>query len=413
MGCTSNQKNNLILENRLSELLQNKRFFDLQKELDKVKNDLSEDKILFYDLQIQNAFCNGKQSNKYADLLLNKHRKVLNDTMLVEVLTTQASNYTINYQYKEATEAYKTILEQYSNVLDSSVVASYKNVYHLFGTLASVKPQQIHKIADTKILSYRNNFNHLMTPVKSGNIEDEFIFDSGANLSTISESYAQKMGLSTYKSNINIGSSTEIDVQTKLAVADSLYIGEILFENVVFLVAPDEQLSFPSINYEIHGIIGFPVLYQMDEIRIHKDGTITIPKISQNKELNNMFMNSLTPVIQMLSKNDTLLMTLDTGAKKSELYQNYYEKHKELIESNSELKDTKRGGAGGIVEVKEYKLQNFPYIIGTKNNVLPEMPITLSESSSDEIFDGNLGQDAFMQFDEMILNFKYMYLDFE
>jgi hypothetical protein len=28
-------------------------------------------------------------------------------------------------------------------------------------------------------------------------------------------------------------------------------------------------------------------------------------------------------------------------------------------------------------------------------------------------FDGNLGQDVIMQFDEMILNFKYMYVDFE
>ncbi len=413
MSCSSGQRNNPILENRLSELLQYKRFFSLQGELNKDNIELSEDKILFYKAQIENAFCNGKQSNEYAELLLKKYKSNFNDTMLVKLLASEASNYIRNYQYKKASEAYKTILEQYDNALDSSEVAAYRNVYQLFGTLASVKPQLIHKTSNTKILSYRNHFNHLMTPVKSGQIEDEFIFDTGANLSTISDSYAQKMGLKIYESNIKVGSGTEIDIQTKLAVADSFYVGDILFENVVFLVAPDEQLNFPSINYEIHGVIGFPVIHQMNEIRIHNDGTITVPEESMDRKLNNMFMDVLTPVVQMFSQSDTLLMSFDTGAKKTELYQNYYEKHKAQIDSNTELQDTKIGGAGGIVDVKSYTLSDFPYTIGTKSMTLPEISITISESSSKAIFDGNLGQDVFIQFNEMILNFQYMYLDFE
>ncbi|MFV0590061.1 MAG: aspartyl protease family protein [Draconibacterium sp.] len=412
-SCSSIQKNNPILENRLSELLQNKRFFSLKQELNEDMNELSEDKILFYKAQVENAFCNGEQSNEYAELLLKKYKTNFNDTLLIKLLSTTANNYVRDYQYKKASETYKTILEQYDNVLDSSEIESYKNVYQLFGTLESVKPQQIHKTDNTTIPSYRNRFNHLMTPVKSGQIEDEFIFDTGANLSTISDSYAHKMGLKIYESNINVGSATEIDIQTKLAVADSLYVGDILFENVVFLVAPDKQLSFPSVNYEIHGIIGFPVIRQMNEIRIQNDGTIKVPKVSQDRKLNNMFMDGLTPVVQMFSQNDTLLMIFDTGAKETELYQNYYEKHKTQIESNSELQDAQQGGAGGIVDVKSYTLKDFPYTIGTKSNTLPKISITISESSSEATFNGNLGQDIFTQFNDMILNFEYMYLDFE
>jgi hypothetical protein len=36
-------------------------------------------------------------------------------------------------------------------------------------------------------------------------------------------------------------------------------IGKIVVENVVFLVFPDDQLSFPQIGYKISGILGYPV----------------------------------------------------------------------------------------------------------------------------------------------------------
>ena len=46
------------------------------------------------------------------------------------------------------------------------------------------------------------------------------------------------------------------------------------FKNVVFLVLDDEDISFPQIEYYINGIIGFPVIEAMDEVRISKNNTI-------------------------------------------------------------------------------------------------------------------------------------------
>lgn len=413
IGCTNSNENDTIVDSRLSELLGNKNFFKLQTELDSNQNKLSEDRLLYYRTQCEQAFCNGNQSNVYADLLLEKYKNQLNDTMIIELLNIKSCNYIQNYQYKEASELYKVILEQYSDILDSSEIVNFKNIYQLFGVLTSVKPQLIHKRNTVKISSHRNQFNHLMIPVKCEGIVDEFIFDTGANLSTISDSYAKKMGLTIYDSDINVGSSTHIDIQTKLAVADSLVVGGILFENVVFLVVPDEQMSFPSINYEIHGIIGFPVIHQMNEIRIHRDGTIIIPKEPQDRKLHNMFIDGLYPVVQLLSNSDTLLFTLDTGAKTSELSSKYYNNHKDEVKKIGKLKTSQRGGAGGIVEVEEYILQHFHYKIGTKRNEFLEIPVALTEYSFNKYFDGNLGQDVFTQFNEMIVNFQYMYIDFE
>lgn len=413
LACSSINKTDQAVDEKLHELLKEKNVFRLQTELGNVQNKLAEDRLLYYKTYCAQALGKEEQSNDYADVLLNDYKNQLNDTIIAELLAIKSSNYIRSYHYKKAADVYKILLEKYSNVLDSSEIADYQNEQLLFETLASVKPQCIQKQNDVKISAYRNKFNHLMAPVKCGGTADEFIFDTGANLSTITESRAKEMGLTIYESNIKVGSSTETTVQTKLGVADSLYVGDILFENVVFLVAPDNQLSFPTINYYIHGIIGFPVIHQMGEIGMCKDGTIIIPKEPKDRKLCNMFLEGLNPVVQLLSNSDTLLFTLDTGAKVSELSKRYYDNHMDEVKKNGKLGTSQRGGAGGIVEVEEYKLQNFKYTVGTKTDQLPEMPVSLTGYKFNKDFDGNLGQDVFTRFNKMILNFQYMYIDFE
>ena len=251
-----------------------------------------------------------------------------------------------------------------------------------------------------------------MIPVKLGGIDDEFIFDTGANISTISESSAVKLGCRIFESDVEVGTSTDIKLKTKLAVSDSVYVGEILFKNVIFLVVPDSQMNFPSINYEIHGIVGYPVISQMGEVRMRKDGTIFVPVSPQDLKLNNVFMEGLNPVVQFISNAYTLLLTLDTGAKTSELSCKYYNNHKAYVEQNGKLQTSQRGGGGGFVESEEYVISNFEYKIGTKSNVLSTISVLTTELNFIKDFDGNLGQDVFVQFDEMIMNFKYMYVDF-
>ena len=394
----------------LSGLLESKNYFKLRTELANVQGKLSESRLLYYRMHCEQAFGNGLQSNKSADKLLRKYKDRLNDTVVIEILNVKADNYVRSYQYKEAAEVYNLLQSMAS---DSVEIAAYQNVQALYGTLATVKPQQIHLHRDTEIKAYRNRFNHLMTPVKCGGVTDEFVFDSGANLSTISDSCAIKMGLTIFESSIKVGTVTDVSIRTKLAVADSLYVGGILFENVVFLVAPAAQMSFPSVNYEIHGVVGFPVFYQMGEIHVRKDGTIFIPQEPGNRHLENMFLHGLNPVVQLLSGNDTLLLTFDTGAKSSELSKKYYENHKADVEQKGKLKTSMRGGGGGIVETEEYNLPDFPYQIGNSRNVLPEISVNIQDYNFNKPFDGNLGQDVIMQFNEMILNFKYMYIDFD
>lgn len=252
-----------------------------------------------------------------------------------------------------------------------------------------------------------------MIPVKMGTINEDFIFDTGANLSTISESQAKKMKLKLFEQIVDIGSSTQKNVQSKLALADSLYVGDILFKNVLFIVMPDSQLTFPQINYAIKGIIGFPVINQLGEVHLNKDGKIFIPKVASKKTKKNMFFEGLNPVVRLFSKKDTLLFTFDTGAKSSELSFKYYKEHKSDVEKKGILQTNGRGGVGGKVEVKEYMLSNFQIQIGQHKTNLDKIPVTLEEYDFNKYFDGNLGQDVFLKFNKLTINFENMNIDFK
>jgi len=411
-GC-ANRTTDSLFDNKLNQSLEKKDYFTLSKLLENNEDKLSQDRLLYYKAIISQSFGKRKQSNEYINVLLGKYKNRFNDSLLVELLELKAANYIYIYNYKQASDIYSNILTDYPSVIDSSGVESIKNVINLFGTFASVKPQMMHPHKTVEIASYRNKFNHLMVPVRSNNVSDDFIFDTGANLSTISASQAKKMDLNVFEQQVKVGSSTKLSVQTKLAFADSLYVGDILFKNVLFYIMPDEMLASPEMNFQIKGIIGFPIIHQLEEVHLHKDGSLTIPEKTMDRKIRNMFFEGLNPVVKILTEKDTLLFTVDTGARASELSFKYFNAHKSDVEKRGELQTNPRTGAGGKTMVKEYMLSNFPMTIGSKSTVLTKIPVTLEEYSFNKFADGNLGQDLFTQFNSLIINFKYMYIDFE
>jgi hypothetical protein len=104
---------------------------------------------------------------------------------------------------------------------------------------------------------------------------------------------------------------------------------------------------------------------------------------------------------------------MDTGAKTTELSRRYYDNHNARIEAMATRTKKHFGGAGGIVESDVYVLPDFNFAIGSKNVHLRNVPIVLSDHGFTKDRDGNLGQDVITMFHEMVLNFKYMYVDFK
>jgi|SRR5580700_477264 predicted aspartyl protease len=69
-------------------------------------------------------------------------------------------------------------------------------------------------------------------------------FDTGAELSVLTESEAKRFGLREHQASVQVGDVNGTLVKRRIAVADELAIGSNLIKHVAFLVLPDDQPPF-------------------------------------------------------------------------------------------------------------------------------------------------------------------------
>lgn len=396
---------------RLQTMLTRSDYFSLRDALPSLRKHISKTSYLYYHAFIENAFGHPVQSLSDIDLLLSQYRANMADSLVTDLHELMIDNYVKTYQYQKAAAATEKLLAEYSQDLDSAKVADHQNSLKIWQALVDVSPQQIHIPEETTLPLTRDKMNLLNIPVQCAREKAEFIFDTGANISTLNESYAAKMKVRIMNTSFDVGASQGNTVKSNIGVADSFWIGSILVEHAVFLIVPDEQMSFPQVDYAINGIVGFPVIHQMKELRLRKDGTLIIPALPSHSDLRNLAIDGLFPIVRAYAGSDTLRFALDSGAKRSGLFKSYLDTHAAEIKQKYQPVQKSIGGGGGITETTVYQLENFSLRIGSKDAVLPIITVQ-TENLRDCAHDGDIGQDVISQFDEMVLNFEDMFLDF-
>jgi predicted aspartyl protease len=279
----SNSKVTSVTFNELNLLYQNEDYFKLMTCFESEKSSLEQWQKLFFEAVIQNKINKPGESNKVINDLLNNYSASLKDSLKLELYECKLINHVYLFEYKQALEASKLIMSQFISLLDSAEKDEMQNSELIWSAASDLKPQTSEVKADSKIKIKKDLAGMINIPVKSNDIESEFIFDTGANISTISESYAKKMNLKMLPGKIQVGTVTDKKVETGLAYSEKFEIGNMVFHNVLFLVIADEYLSFAGGLYTIDGIIGFPVIKEMKEIQL-KSEELYVPAVPGKKE---------------------------------------------------------------------------------------------------------------------------------
>lgn len=359
-----------------------------------------------------NAFNQNLRSIELADSLLHVPDIKLDDKQKASLLELLIDNYSKTYQYKKAAESGDLIIQKYAKAVEN--LEDVKNTNKIWHALADIGAQSIEQTTDVIVPIHKDVAGLWNITVAAGEVTDDFIFDTGANISTITESTAKHLGIKKLNVSFNVSGLQGKDVASDLGVADSLKIGDITLRHVVFLIMPDESFDFPQANYSINGILGFPVINALKEVRISKKGTLEVPLIPTHSDLNNLALDGLFPMISMVADNDTLVFHFDTGAKTSDLFSTYYRLHKKQIVKDGAHKNVNVGGAGGFVKIPSYELKDFKIHIGGQLAVIRYITVfTEPIKDSKELVYGNIGQDVISQFDEMIINFQSMFVAFK
>jgi aspartyl protease len=237
-----------------------------------------------------------------------------------------------------------------------------------------------------------------------------YIFDTGANFSTIMRSEAGAVGLRILPAGIEVGTSTDKKVTADLAIADRLTIGGMHLRNVVFLVLDDKLLTFAG-GFRIPGIVGFPVIEQMGEFEIDHRSVLKIPLSPPRRTERNLALENLTPLTQVAWQGKTLLCSFDTGAQNTAVYETFYRRFQPAVDASSTASVRKMGGAGGILEVPVRVFTKQRFSLGDTTMVLDSVDVltrSIAHGADDDYRDCNLGHDILDKFSGFILNFRDM-----
>ncbi|MFL5561920.1 MAG: retropepsin-like aspartic protease [Gemmatimonadaceae bacterium] len=289
-------------------------------------------------------------------------------------------------------------------ILDSLRTADARNTLRIFHALAGTPAQSMTTTGPTSV-----SLVHGHIPLVVNDSTRDYVFDTGANLSTIMRSEAAAVGLHIIPAGIEVGTSTTARITADLGIADSIRIGAMHFHNVVFLVLDDALLTFPD-GFHIPGIIGFPVIEQMGEIRLGHS-TLDVPAVPPGRAQQNLVLDELTLLTPVRWQSRPLLCRLDTGAGRTQVYEPFYRRYRDVIDAGSDTATRKMGSAGGVEQTPVRVSPNVRLTVGDTVASLKTLDVLVHSIARDEssnYLDCNLGHDVFDQFGQTIVNFRDM-----
>lgn len=404
---TNNGITNAFTE-RVKTLLNQKEYFRLDKEFKFFEDNPEEGEKLYYQCFIDNAFNRNEACITNIDKIFKQKSLTLQDSAIAALLLLQSDSYFKLFQYANAARNDSVVLSQYADWLETSVLSDTKNNFIISKALQNIPPQEIYAYQGASLKWKKDRMGLINIPVKINNQTINSVFDTKANLSCITETYAAKVGVKMLDASIEEGSGiTGIRFRNGLGIVDSLDIGDIALKNVVFIVMPDEKLQFGP--FSIHIIIGYPVIEQLKEVQFHKDGQMIVPANPTESDLHNLALDGLNPVLSLKAGKDTLCFHLDLGSQRTRLYASYFERYKDAVLKEGKKTTTKLGGAGGTVKKDIYLIPELSLSVDNKNVTLSKVNVFTQKLSPQERLYGILGEDFVLKFDAFILNFTSMY----
>lgn len=162
--------------------------------------------------------------------------------------------YMAKTEYKKAAAAFRQTQVLLADQSDSDL----NDQAVLAELAATVPPIERTGAAGANVALERDLANLRRAPVGVAGVISPMIVDTGAEISVVAQSVAETSQMAFLDGEVTVGTTTD-NVSGRLAVSNDVKVGGMTFENVLFLVLPDEQLTFADGQYFVDGIIGLPL----------------------------------------------------------------------------------------------------------------------------------------------------------
>jgi len=269
------------------------------------------------------------------------------------------------------------------------------NSRDLFAGLADVPPQSVTFGRDLPVRATFNPVGSWDVPIEVNGRQGQWIFDTGANFSTLSAGEADRLGLKVRESDTYVTGATGKKNALRLAVASDLRFGRAHLKNVVFLVLSDESMFVGPLKYQIHGLLGLPVIRALGRVGIAANGDLRIEPGRTAKGTPNLFFDGATPIVEVRHDDHRMQMVLDTGANTSFLYRSFRSALTKDEIAGLTSKDDKGAGIGEITITRTDVVRTLRLFMSGRPVDLSNVSLLTTAPEGDERYrDGVLGVDA-------------------
>jgi hypothetical protein len=392
----------------LDQLLRQRHYLELESALTS-KSTLSPTDRNFFEGVIANRRNRVAESIRKLEPLLAS-LSVTNKERAIIALSTLADDYEKAFRYSNAADAYAQLETRFGLSMTENERRKARTEAARWNLLRRAPPQSVEVARPFTVPITKDRVGLPEVAVDFGRVRESLILDTGANLSAISLSLAQRLGLKISGSVATARGIAGPRMTVHTAVIPELRLGDARLKNVAVIVIDDKNLMISGMHYRIPGSIGFPVLSALGQITFFADGRLGVnPRpapVSPSGE--NLFLQRLTLIVPAAIGGPQRLFVIDTGSQGSFFTSQYYFEHKNDFASQA-IGELDLAGAGGVRTYAAYVTDKLNIKMGGACVQANEIPvITETRGVPDDKFYGNIGQRILGQFKSYTLDFQNM-----
>ncbi|NDV59650.1 retropepsin-like aspartic protease [Bacteroides sp. 519] len=370
---------------------------------------------------ISTAFNKPDEAIKKLSTLITNHQESLGLNGITTCVALIAENLRYQGKYLSAADMLINYVNQTDSFdgLDENTRTIFLSQCALvaLGDLMKPEIERPAKNCTIPIIEHKDFLQHAMYVNANLNGKDvPFLFDTGCegySTNMVTEKFARENNIKIINDSVVVYGITNGVV--KLGKAERMRIGEIVYKNVAFIIAPGDNL-LPVDTLQLDAVLGSVFIKAMAECQIYpqkKEIVFPLRQSALPSTGSNMMLKGGQPYIEAFSNEERLLLHFDTGSNIG-LSSKYFVEHEEEIEANGKLKKGGGiGGFGGVKYINTYTLNNFPIQVGGNNVTLPQIDVFTNDGLNIDQYDGSLGADFIRLHNKVTINFDKMFAVFE
>lgn len=396
---------------KMGEVLNSGDLFQLRKEYPNLKDSVSVKMLNFMaDALLSIGFNRLENAAVSLDSLLLHHQNEMGAETSIGMAALQGMNLLNLGMYEQAGKVGEDLVNALKTSVPFEALYSFVFIEKVGKALANMPKPYLERPNQnvTVPLSVETigRGKHVYIPVEVNGITKNYIFDTGCSFGNfVSEKYAEEVGLKIVADSIPVSGMAIGFV--KLATANSLKIGELIYHNPVFMVAPPDN-EVDSV-FAFDGVLGYHFIRDVKEIIIDNEANKFVFPQKQSDGESNMYLSSNTPQVRISYNGQPFDLIFDTGNVKSDLGNKFAKTFPDVIEGLTEH-TTSRGGFGGISQIKAVTLPRFCFEAAGSTVTLHDTEVIKNTESDNHLFSGSLGADFVLSFKRLVINYQDMFI---